>query len=95
MEALDYLRFLAALAATLGLLLIAAWALRKYGHRLGGFALSGIQAQAKRLTVVETLALGPRQRLTLIRCDQTEHLLIVSPDGARVVKSGIAGTPSE
>ena len=96
MDALDYLRFLAALAATLGLLLLAAWGLRKYGHRLGAIGLGGASAPARRrLEIVETLALGPRQRVVILRRDDAEHLLALSPDRATVIEANVdkASTP--
>ena len=89
MDALDYLRFLAALGATLGLLLLAAWALRKYGHRLGTFGVPGADRPQRRLEVVESLALSPRQRLMIVRRDDREHLIALSPDRAEVIEGGI------
>ena len=89
MDALDYPRFLGALAATLGLLLLAAWALRKYGHRLGALGLQGVAQKDRRLEIVETLSVGPRQRIVIIRRDDREHLVALSPDRATIIESGI------
>jgi flagellar protein FliO/FliZ len=44
----------------------------------------------KRLAVVETLMVGPRQRLFIVRRDNVEHLILSGPDGASVLESGIA-----
>ncbi|MEM8825373.1 MAG: flagellar biosynthetic protein FliO [Pseudomonadota bacterium] len=89
MDAIDYLRFLGALAATLGLLLFAAWGLRKYGHRLGALGLAGQGVQKRRLEVIETLALGPRQRIAIIRRDGAEHLVAIGPDRVSLIEGGI------
>jgi hypothetical protein len=43
----------------------------------------------KRLSVVETLMVGPRQKLFIVRRDNVEHLVFSSPDGACLVESGI------
>jgi len=87
-ELLDYIRFLAALAFVLGLLLGCAWLLRRYGHKLGALGIVGAPSQ-KRLALVETIGIGPRQRLAIVRRDDIEHLLLFGPDGARVIETGI------
>jgi flagellar protein FliO/FliZ len=88
-DILDYLRFLGALAFVLGLLVGCAWLLRRYGHKLGALGIVTPQAARTRLGIVETIGLGPRQRLAIIRRDDVEHLLLLGPDGAHVVESGI------
>ncbi|WP_374372795.1 flagellar biosynthetic protein FliO [Dongia sp.] len=82
----EYLRFVLALILVLGLILLLAWALRRFG--LGGMARPGGK---KRLKVVDSIAAGPRHRLVLVRRDQTEHLLLLGPTGDLVIESGIAG----
>jgi flagellar protein FliO/FliZ len=44
----------------------------------------------RRLAVVETLMLGPKQRLLIIRRDNVEHLVLSGPDGASVVETNIS-----
>jgi flagellar protein FliO/FliZ len=88
-DLLDYLRFLGALAVVLALLVGFALLLRKYGHRLGALGLAAPQSARRRLAVIESIGLGPRQRLTIVRRDNVEHLLLLGPEGARVVESGI------
>ncbi len=46
-------------------------------------------APERRLAVVETLMLGPRQRLFILRRDNIEHVILSGPDGATVIESGI------
>ncbi|HSC60755.1 MAG TPA: hypothetical protein VLC29_05950, partial [Rhizomicrobium sp.] len=41
------------------------------------------------LSIVETLMIGPRHKLFLLRRDGVEHLLLVGPQGANVVENGI------
>ncbi|MBW8269830.1 flagellar biosynthetic protein FliO [Caldovatus aquaticus] len=60
---------LAALAAVLALIALLAWAARRSG--LGAGARAG-----RRLVLVEVLALDPRRRLLLVRCDGREALLL-------------------
>jgi len=81
MEALDWLRAGAALIATLSLALLGAWAARRFdwAPRLGQ------PGGARRLRLVESLALDPRRRLVLVRLDGQEHLLLLSAGGDRVV----------
>jgi len=56
------------------------------------FGVPGITKSAteKRLAIVETLMVGPRQRLFIVRRDNVEHLVLSTPDGASVIESGIA-----
>jgi flagellar protein FliO/FliZ len=44
----------------------------------------------RRLAVVETLMLGPKQRLLIVRRDNVEHLVLSGPDGASVIEANIA-----
>jgi flagellar protein FliO/FliZ len=86
MDLIDYGRFLAALLFVLGLIGLTAWLARRF--RLGTGAPHGA---ARRLAVLETLPLDARRKLVLIRRDASEHLLLLSPNGDRLVEGGIAG----
>ncbi len=81
----DYLRFILALAAVLGLIALFAWAARRF--RLGGF--SGAAMKSGRLQIVETLPIDGRQRLVLIRRDGWEHLLLIGQDRSILIEDGI------
>ena len=85
MIASDYLRFVVALVAVLGLILLFAWIARRF--RLGG--LAGAAAKSGRLEVVESLPIDGRQRLVLIRRDACEHLVLVGQERSVVLESGI------
>jgi flagellar protein FliO/FliZ len=89
MEFIDIARYLGALFVVLALLGGAGLAARKFG-------LPGIASRLsdKRLAIVETLMIGPRQRLFIVRRDQVEHLVLSGPDGATVIESGIPAAPA-
>jgi len=85
MEFVDVLRYFAALLMVLALIGFAGLAVRRFG-------MPGIVKPnaSRRLAVVESLMIGPRQRLLLVSRDGVEHLVIAAPDGISVVESGIA-----
>ena len=91
MEIDALIRMAAALGAVLGLVLIAAWAMRRFG--LGGIALP--TTQPKRLSVVEARRLDARRQLVLLRRDGVEHLVILSASGEIVIETGIPAVPAE
>ena len=80
-----YLRFLLAFGATLGLLVVLYWVVRRYGTRL---MLHG-SSQGRRIGVVEISAVDPRRRLVLLRRDDVEHLVLLGATGDLVVETGI------
>jgi flagellar protein FliO/FliZ len=84
MDVLDFARYFAALLLVLGLIGAAGLATRKFG-------LPGLTKPAalRRLQIVETLMLSPRQRLAIIRRDNVEHLILISPTGASVIEAAI------
>jgi flagellar protein FliO/FliZ len=75
MDLSDFLRAVFALAVTLGLVGLAAVALR----RVGPDALARFTPTRKlrRLSVVETLVLDPSRRLVIVACDGEERLLLL------------------
>lgn len=85
MEFIDVLRYFGALLLVLGMVGGAGLLARRFG--VPGVTKS---ASEKRLAVVETLMVGPRQRLFILRRDNVEHLVLSTPDGATVIESGIA-----
>jgi flagellar protein FliO/FliZ len=46
-------------------------------------------APEKRLAIVETLMLGPKQRLFIVRRDNVEHLVLSGPEGSSVIEANI------
>ena len=75
MNFLDLFRAVFRLAITLGLIGLAAWAVRRYAPQL----MARLQAHRgeRRLQVVETLVLDPARRLVLVRVDDEERLILL------------------
>lgn len=88
MDVLDFARYFAALLLVLGLIGAAGLATRKFG--VPGLAKP---AKQRRLHIVETLMLSPRQRLAIIKRDNVEHLVLFSPGGATVIEQGFVPPP--
>ena len=89
MEFIDVLRYFGALLLVLAMVAGAGLLARRFG-------VPGVTRAAteKRLAVVETLMVGPRQRLIILRRDNVEHLLLSGPDGASIIESGIPAKPA-
>jgi flagellar protein FliO/FliZ len=83
MDVLDFARYFAALLLVLGLIGAAGLATRKFG--LPGLAKP---AATRRIHIVETLMLSPRQKLAIIRRDDVEHLVMITATGANVIEAG-------
>lgn len=90
MDVIDIARYVSALILVMSLLGFAALAARKYG--LPGIAKGTLQ---KRLSVVETLMVGPRHKLYLFKRDGVEHLVLMGPQGASVIENGIVPPTSQ
>lgn len=89
MEFVDLLRYFGALLLVLAMVGGAGLLARRFG-------VPGVTKAVgeKRLAVVETLMVGPRQRLIIIRRDNVEHLVLSGPEGTSVIESGIAAKPA-
>ena len=68
-------RAIFALAFTLGLVGLAAWALRRFGPET--LARLAPARKERRLALVETLVLDPARRLVLVSLDGEERLLLL------------------
>jgi flagellar protein FliO/FliZ len=75
MQVSDFLRAVFALVLTLGLIGLAAAALRRFGP--DAFARFAAPKKERRLAVVESLVLDPARRLVLVACDGKERLLLL------------------
>jgi flagellar protein FliO/FliZ len=84
----DFARAVFALALTLGLIGLAAVALRRYGP--GAFTRFGAPKADRRLKVVESLVLDPARRLVIVACDGKERLILL---GEGQLVSEIAAAP--
>ncbi|MDF2899992.1 MAG: fliO protein [Phenylobacterium sp.] len=75
MEFADFLRAVFALALTLGLVGLAAVALRRFGpDALARFTPT---RKERRLAIVETLVLDPARRIVVVSFDGDERLLLL------------------
>jgi flagellar protein FliO/FliZ len=75
MDFVDFFRAIFALAVTLGLVGLAAVALRRFGpDALARFTPA---RKERRMSVVETLVLDPSRRLVIVACDGEERLLLL------------------
>lgn len=99
----DYIQFLAALMLVIGLIFLAAAALRRLGPEFvgnlvanKGIGIKGLGGKGKRggrnsrrLQVVETLAIDARHRAVLLRRDDKEHLVVLGGSNNIVVEQAI------
>ena len=81
----EIIRYVGALLLVLALIGAAGVAARKWG--VPGVTRS---VEQKRLAVVETLLMGPRQRLFIVRRDNVEHLVLSGPEGSSVIEANIS-----
>ena len=101
MDILEFIRALAALAITLGLIGLAAWALRKYGPDAIGRAIAA--RQDRRLRIVESLAIDPTRRLVIVSLDGEERMVLLgdgklldwvpNPDAAKAAPASTVKAP--
>jgi len=89
MDLIDFVRYLGALFMVLALVGIAGLVARRWG--IPGIAKAGA---LRRLSIVESLMINPRERLVLIRRDNVEHLISMGPNGARVIETNITPPPA-
>jgi flagellar biogenesis protein FliO len=82
MNIMDYSRFLFSLAAVIGLIWLVAYGLKRTGMDK---RLRGVTGQNGRLAVVDVLYLDPRRKLTLVRADTREYLLLIAGDSAQLI----------
>ena len=75
MDFADFARAFFALALTLGLVGLAAVALRRFGP--DAIARVTRDRKLRRMKVVETLILDPARRLVIVSCDGQEQLLLL------------------
>jgi flagellar protein FliO/FliZ len=88
MDVIDFARYFGALVLVLALVGFAALAAKRYG--IAGLTSLTKSASTRRLSVVETMMVGPRHKLYLFKRDGVEHLVLIGPQGANVVESGVA-----
>jgi flagellar protein FliO/FliZ len=90
MDMLDLLRYFGALLLVLAMVGGAALVARRFG-------VPGVMRNTadRRLSITETLMLGPRQKLFIVRRDNVEHLVMSTPDGVSVIEAGIPASAAK
>ena len=76
--ALDWVSLTGNFVLVIVLLVAVLWMLRRMQGIKG---LQGLRPVARRLSVVEALTVGPRQKLALLRLDNREILVGITPNG--------------
>lgn len=94
MDILSLLRMIGALGMVLGMLAGGLWLTRRYEIRLPQQLLTGFggfsgSAAPRRLQLVERLTIDPRRSVALIRRDDREHLVMISPEGLLILESAV------
>jgi flagellar protein FliO/FliZ len=87
MDFATFARAIFALAVTLGLVGLAAVALRRFGP--DALARFSSTKKERRLAVVESLVLDPARRLVIVSCDGKERLVLLG-EGRLVSELGVA-----
>lgn len=85
-----YFNSIIGLCFVIGLIFLCAYIARKYGVH----AATGRQA-AGRIAVVASRSLDVKNRLVLIRKDDKEHLILISPQGVQVIETSEAKKEEE
>jgi len=94
MELSEYFRFLLALVFVIGLIAVLAVIARRIGF---GAPTSIIKRRGeRRLEIIEVLPIEGRRKLMLIKSDDKEHLLMLSPTSELLIESkgAISHSPS-
>ncbi len=97
MDLFNLLQYATALLLVLALAVVALLVRRfgnnpaafKEGLKAKGWGKWDFKAPQKRLAVTETLMIGPKQRLLIIRRDNVEHLVMVTADSSSVIETNI------
>lgn len=85
MEYADYIKSLLGLIFVLGLILLIAWAARRYGLGMATVRTGS----RRRLAVIESTTVDAKRRLVLVRRDGREHLLLVGGGSDLVIEKNI------
>lgn len=92
-SSIDLIRAIFALAFVVGLIWLFGYGIRKYGWKFG-MPVTPLSKAQRRLQIVESLNLDTRNRLILLKRDDTEHLVIVNAETTTVIETAIQGSKS-
>ena len=82
----DYIKFVFAFIFVLALIALATVAARRFGFGLPNNPRNSSQ---RRLGIIESLNVDGKRRMVLIRCDDTEHLLLLGATTELVIENSI------
>lgn len=92
MELSAYFRFVAALLFVLGIIGVFALLARRFVPGARNINRRGVK---RRLSVVEVVPVDTKRRLVLLKRDDTEHLVMLGPNGDTVIERNIGTHFSE
>jgi flagellar protein FliO/FliZ len=92
MELSAYFRFVAALLFVLGIIGVFALLARRFVPGARNINRRGVK---RRLAVVEVVPVDTKRRLVLLKRDDTEHLVMLGPNGDTVIERNIGTHFSE
>ncbi len=87
----EILRLVLGLAAVIGMIGLCALAAKKAGLA----SMTGSTGNRRRLALREMLPLDARRRLAIVKCDNTEYLILLGPTGETVIDKALEGTEEE
>lgn len=86
MDSVNYLKFIAAFALVMGLMLLLAHFAKRFNLASMVTINRGVE---RRLKVVELLPVDARRKLAIVRRDNVEHLLLLGINSETVVETNI------
>lgn len=100
MDLFNFFQYATALILVLALAAAALLA-KRYGNNPAAFKQGlttklgkwNFAAPERRLVVVESLMVGPKQRVMIIRRDNVEHVVFATAEGASVIEANIQAKP--
>ncbi|WDI32002.1 flagellar biosynthetic protein FliO [Hyphococcus flavus] len=91
MLASEIFRLIFGFAAVLGMIGICALAAKKAGLA----SMSGLSGAKRRLSMKEMLPIDARRRLAIVKCDDTEYLIVLGPNGETIIDKNLNGPDEE
>lgn len=85
----NYLQAGFSLIFVLSIIFLGLYLVRRFGQNLGWMTLTPT-TKRKRLSIEESLAIGPKQRLLIVKTDESEHLLLVTAESASLIDKNIS-----
>lgn len=82
MEWSEYVRFVLALGFVIGMIWVVAYLLKRTGMDK---RLRGVTGHQGRLSVVDVLYLDPKRKLTIVRADAREYLILIAGENAQLI----------